>query len=128
MLVYVLETQKCFEKYQNLKEDEITNETWDEEGEDNDRLKILYSEMENELDKYYLDLPISMINNLRNYMWGVMFDYHDAVAIGKLENDNPSESDKNHFKEVVEEMTEYFARKFYEDVAEIFDDYMVHND
>lgn len=51
----------------------ITEQTWAEEDKDNDRLKQLYSEIDDELDKCYLDLPFRMLNDIRNYMWGVMF-------------------------------------------------------
>lgn len=128
MLEYVLETEKCFEKYQSLEDDKITKDTWDEEAEDNDRLKNLYSKIEDEIDNYYLDLPVGMINDIRNYLWGVMFDYHDAVAIGKLEEPdyNPTDEEKKKLEETLEEMRNYFKYKFYEDIEELFGDYMVY--
>ena len=130
MLAYVLETDKCFNKYQNLKDEEITEQTYEEEAEDNERLKDLYNELDNELDRCYLDLPFRMHNDIRNYMWGVMFDYHDAVAIGKLEglNYNPTEDEKKKVQETIEEMRNYFNYQFYKDVEDLFGDYMVYED
>ena len=69
-----------------------------------------------------------MINDIRNYLWGVMFDYHDAVAIGKLEEPdyNPTDEEKKKLEETLEEMRNYFKYKFYEDIEDLFGDYMVY--
>ena len=128
MLMYVVETEKCFSKYQNLKEDEITEQTWAEEDKDNDRLNQLYCEIDDELDKYYLDLPFRMLNDIRNYMWGVMFDYQDAIAIGKkVDSDHkPTEEEKKKTDETIKEMRYYFDVQFYKDIEELFGEYMVY--
>lgn len=130
MLAYVVETEKCFDKYQRLKDDEITEETWDEEAEDNERLKNLLCEIGNEIDKCYLDLPVKLLNEIRNYLWGVMFDYHDDVSIGKLEGINyaPTEEEKKKLEETLKDMRHYFKYGFYEDIEELFGDYMVYED
>lgn len=130
MRAYVIETEKCFEKYQSLKEDEITEKTYEEEEIDNERLKTLYVELQDEVDDHYLDLTFKMHNDIRNYMWGVMFDYHDAVAIGKLEGKNyaPTDEEKKKLEETLEDMRHYFKYGFYEDVEELFEDYMVYED
>lgn len=128
MREYVLETEKCFNKYQNLKDDEITDETYEEEAEDNDRLKNIYNELQDEVDSHFLDITFKMHNDIRNYMWGVMFDYHDAIAIGKLEGPdyNPTEDEKKKVQETIEEMRNYFNYQFYKDVEDLFEDYMVY--
>lgn len=130
MLAYVLETNKCFKKYQNLKNDEITEETYDEEGADNFRLKDLHCEMIAEVRKYYLDLSTKMYNDIINYMWGVMFDYHDDVAIGKLEGPNykPTKKEKQKVNDRINEMKNYFDHQFYEDIENLFEAYIVDED
>ena len=130
MLAYVNETEKCFEKYQNIKDEEINEETYIEEEKDNIRLKDLYCELQDELDKYYLDLSFKLQNDIRNYMWGVMFDYHDEVSIGKLYDCDykPSDEEKKIVQKKIEEMKDYFNWKFYSDVEDLFKDYMVYED
>lgn len=130
MREYVLETEKCFEKYQNLKDEEITDETYDEEAEDNNKLKKLYCELQDEVENHFLDISFEMNNKLRNYIWGMMFDLHDDVSIGKLEgpNYNPSKEEKKKVQERIEEMKNYFEYQFYIDVEELFEDYMVYED
>ena len=125
MLAYIRETRNCFQKYQMLEADKITKDTWDEEVDDNGRLKDLYCEIESEIDKCYLDLNFELQNEIKNYMWGVMFDYHDDVAVGKLIDVNTTDAEKKRFQERAEEMERYFEIGFYEDIAELFGDFMV---
>ena len=126
MLTYIDETEKCFNKYQNLEDEKITEDTYEEEAEDNGRLKDLYCELQAEVDKYYLDLSVKMSNDIKNYIWGVMFDYHDDVAIGKLDG-KLMDDEKKEVQERVEEMQNYFNYQFYKDVEELFEDYMVYD-
>lgn len=131
MLEYVLETEKCFEKYQRLEDDEMTMEKYEEEADDNWRLKEMFCDLQDEIDKYFLDINYNLINKIRNYIFGVLFDLHDDIAVGKFEKfaaTKPTDDEKKQFQERAEEMKKYFNCQFYEDVEDLFGDYMVYED
>ena len=130
MLDYVLETKACFEKYQRLEDGEVSEALLEEEGMDNNRLKDLYFELQDEVTRCYLDLSADLYHEIRSYMWGVMFEFHDDVALGKLcgPNYKPTKEEKKKEADRVEEMKNYFSTGFYEDVENLFGYYIVSDD